>query len=54
MPNDIVLVPKSGIAKLNLLISQYTRELLPVTNLGIFFNLMGASTGALSIGGGAP
>jgi polysaccharide export outer membrane protein len=54
MPDDIVLVPKSGIAKLNLLISQYTRELLPVTNLGIFFNLMGASTGALSIGGGAP
>ena len=55
MPNDVVLVPKSGIAKLNQVVAQYTRELLPFTNLGIFFNLMGASTGALSIeGGGTP
>jgi polysaccharide export outer membrane protein len=52
-PNDIVLVPKSKIAKLGQVIGQYTRDLLPVSSLGLFFDLVGSTGASAVIGGGA-
>ena len=47
-PDDIVLVPRSGIAKVNQAIRQYVRGVLPVSNLGLFFDLVGSSGAYLS------
>ena len=39
-PQDLLLVPKSGIANLNLFVQQYIRQLLPVsTSLGFSYSL---------------
>jgi protein involved in polysaccharide export with SLBB domain len=53
-PDDIVVVPKSKIAKLGQVIGQYTRDLLPVSSLGVFFDLVGTTGASAVIGGGAP
>ncbi len=51
-PDDIVLVPRSGIAKVNQAIRQYVRGVLPVSNLGLFFDLVGSSGATVGLGPG--
>lgn len=49
-PDDIVLIPRSGIAKVNQVMRQYVRGVLPVGNLGIFFDLIGSTGASVGIG----
>lgn len=51
-PNDIVVVTKSRIAALGQAVKQYTRDLLPVSSLGLFFDLIGSSGASVVVGGG--
>ncbi len=51
---DIVLVPKSAISRLDQIIDQYSRQLLPLSSLGVFFNLMGSTAASASIAAGSP
>ena len=53
-PDDIVFVPKSGIARLGQIVQQYSRDLLPFSSLGLFFNLAGSTNAVLTVnkGGG--
>jgi protein involved in polysaccharide export with SLBB domain len=53
-PDDIVLVVKSGIARLGQIVQQYSRDLLPFSSLGLFFNLTGSTNAVLTVnkGGG--
>ena len=40
IPQDIVFVPKTGIAKLNQFVDEYITELIPITlNFGLMYNL---------------
>lgn len=50
-PDDIILVPRSRIARLSQIIQQYSRDLLPVSSLGVFFNLVGSTGASVSLGG---
>lgn len=50
-PNDIVVVAKSKIARLGQLVRQYTRDLLPISSLGLFFDLVGSTGASLVVGG---
>jgi polysaccharide export outer membrane protein len=51
-PNDIVVVAKSRVARLGQIVRQYSRDLLPVSSLGLFFDLVGSAGGSVVIGGG--
>lgn len=49
-PNDIVVVVKSKIARLGQTIRQYSRDLLPVSSLGLFFDLIGSTGASVVVG----
>ena len=51
-PNDILLVPRSRISRLGQIIQQYSRDLLPIASLGVFFNLVGSTGASVAFGGG--
>ena len=51
-PNDIIVVAKSRIARLGQLVRQYTRDLLPISSLGLFFDLVGSTGASVVVGGG--
>lgn len=47
-PDDVVLVPKSAIANLNQIVRQYSRELLPVSSVGIIFRAFDTGQGSIN------
>lgn len=51
-PNDIIVVPKSKIARLGQIVQQYSRDLLPISSLGLFFDLVGSAGASVVVGGG--
>jgi protein involved in polysaccharide export with SLBB domain len=50
-PNDILVVAKSRIARLGQLVRQYSRDLLPISSLGIFFDLVGSTGASVAVAG---
>ncbi len=48
-PEDIVLVPKSTIANLDKFVQQWSRELLPLSSVGVVFRAFGTSAVNVSL-----